>query len=160
MTRLRSTRTWTASSKMPCFLTLSTWQEIKGQLFKKEIKGPPLSITVILYKLQKVEQLARYWNVVSRVVLHESEVQTHPDDGCVVARVIVYHNSARSSTVGDEHSATSDSEDNLEKTYYYKQSSFGSWLEGQLYAQYCTSNKLVKHLEEAAKESMIPYSLC
>ena len=64
------------------------------------------------------------------MVPNESEVQSHPDDSCVVTRVIVNDHSARISTVGDEHLATSNIQDHLEQTISSKSSKFGS-LEGQ-----------------------------
>jgi hypothetical protein len=57
------------------------------------------------------------------MVPNESEVQSHPDDSCVVTRVIVDDHSARISTVGDEHLATSNI---LERIISRKSSKFGS----------------------------------
>jgi hypothetical protein len=81
-----------------------------------------------LYQLissTKVVRLAKYSNVVSSMVPNESEVQSHQDDSCVVTRVIVNDHSARISTVGDEHLATSNSQ-SQGRIISSKNSKFGS----------------------------------
>jgi hypothetical protein len=45
-----------------------------------------------LVVVQRVERLVRY---LISMVQSEREALSHPDDSCTVARVIVYHNTAR-----------------------------------------------------------------